>query len=35
MYNKIPYLYELNSDKNFVPLGWKPTKEYIKNGSWK
>ena len=35
IYNKIPHLHELNSDTNFISLGWKPTKEYIKNGSWK
>ena len=35
IYNQIPLLYELNSDTNFVSFGWKPTKEYIKNGSWK
>ena len=35
IYNKIPYLYELHSDTNCISLGWKPTKEYIKNGSWK
>ena len=35
IYNKISRLYELNSDTNFISLGLKPTKEYIKNGSWK
>ena len=28
-------LYELNSDASFILSGWKKTKEYIKNGSWK
>ena len=35
IYNQIPLLYELNSDTNFITLSWKPSKEYIKNGSWK
>ena len=35
IYNEIPLLYELNSDTNFITLSWKPTKEYMKNGSWK
>ena len=35
IYNQIPRLYELNSDTNFITLSGKPTKEYIKNGSWK
>ena len=28
-------LYELNSTTKFISTGWKPTKELIKNGSWK
>ena len=35
IYSQIPILYELNSDTNFISSGWKTTKEYIKNGSWK
>ena len=35
IYSQIPLLYELNSDRKFIPFGWKTTKEYIKNGSWK
>ena len=35
IYSQIPLLYELNSDTNFISSGWKTTKEYIKNGSWK
>ena len=35
IYNKITLLHELNSDTNFITLSWKPSKEYIKNGSWK
>ena len=35
IYSQIPILYELNSDTNFISPGWKTTKEYIKNGSWK
>ena len=31
----MPLLYEINSDTNFISFGWKPTKVYIKNGSWK
>ena len=35
IYSQIPLLYELNSDTKFITSGWKTTKEYIKNGSWK
>ena len=35
IYSQIPILYELNSDTKFILSGWKTTKEYIKNGSWK
>ena len=35
IYSQIPILYELNSDTKFFLSGWKITKEYIKNGSWK
>ena len=35
IYSQIPLLYERNSDTNFISSGWKTTKEYIKNGSWK
>ena len=35
IYSQIPILYELNSDTKFISSGWKTTKEYIKNGSWK
>ena len=35
IYNQISVLYEINSDTNFVSSGFKTTKEYIKNGSWK
>ena len=35
IYNQIPLLYEINSDTNFISSGFKTTKEYIKNGSWK
>ena len=35
IYSQIPMLYELNSDASFILSGWKKTKEYIKNGSWK
>ena len=31
----VPILYELNSDTKFILSGWKTTKEFIKNGSWK
>ena len=35
IYSQIAILYDLNSDTNFILSGWKTTKEYIKNGSWK
>ena len=35
IYIQIPILYELNPDTRFISSGWKTTKEYIKNGSWK
>ena len=35
IYSQIPLLYELNSDIKFSPSGWKTTKEYIKDSSWK
>ena len=35
IYSQILLLYELNSDTKFISSGWKATKEYIKNGSWK
>ena len=35
IYSQIPLLYELNSDIKFIPSGWKTTKEYIKDSSWK
>ena len=34
-FGQIPILYELNSDTKFISSGWKTTKEFIKNGSWK
>ena len=30
-----PILCKLNSDTEFISLGWKTTKKRIKNGSWK
>ena len=35
IFGQIPILYELNSDTKFISSGWKTTKEFIKNGSWK
>ena len=35
IYSQVPLLCELNSDINFISSGWKTTKEYIKNSSWK
>ena len=35
IFNQVPLVYELQSETNFVSSGWKTTKEYIKNGSWK
>ena len=35
IFGQIPILYELNSDTKFILSGWKTTKEFIKNGSWK
>ena len=35
IYNQIPLLYEINSATNFISSGFKTTKEYIKNSSWK
>ena len=35
MYSQIPILYELHSDTKLILSGWKTTKEYIKNSSWK
>ena len=35
MFGQIPKLCELNSDTKFISFGWKTTKEFIKNGSWK
>ena len=35
IFNQVPLIYELQSETNFVSSGWKTTKEYIKNGSWK
>ena len=32
---KYHLLYEPNSDTKFITSGWKTTKVYIKNGSWK
>ena len=31
----MPLLYELDSDTKLITSGWKTTKEYTKNGSWK
>ena len=35
IYSQIPLLYELSSDTKFITSGWKTTKEYIKDSSWK
>ena len=35
IFNQESLVYELQSETNFVSSGWKTTKEYIKNGSWK
>ena len=35
IFGQIPILCELNSDTKFISFGWKTTKEFIKNGSWK
>ena len=35
IYSQISLLYELNSDSKLITSGWKTTKKYIKNGSWK
>ena len=35
IFNQVSLVYELQSETNFVSSGWKTTKEYIKNGSWK
>ena len=35
IFNQVPLVHELQSEANFVSFGWKTTKEYIKNGSWK
>ena len=35
IFGQIPILYELNSDAKFISSGWKTTREFIKNGSWK
>ena len=35
MYSQIPILYELHSDTKLILSGWRTTKEYIKNSSWK
>ena len=35
LFSQVPLLYELNSTTKFISSGWKTTKEFIKNGSWK
>ena len=35
IFGQVPILYELNSDAKYISSGWKTTKEFIKNGSWK
>ena len=35
IFGQIPILYEVNSNTKFISSGWKTTKEFIKNGSWK
>ena len=35
IFNQVSLVYELQSETNFVSSGWKTTKEYMKNGSWK
>ena len=35
IFAQIPILYELDSNTKFISSGWKTTKEFIKNSSWK
>ena len=35
IFSQIPILYELDSNTKFISSGWKTSKEFIKNGSWK
>ena len=35
IFGQVPILYELNSDAKYISSGWKTTKEFNKNGSWK
>ena len=35
IFSQNPTLYELNSNTKSTAKDWKPTKELIKNGSWK
>ena len=35
IFTQIPILYELDSNTKFISSGWKTSKEFIKNGSWK
>ena len=35
IFSQNPTLYESNSSRKSTAKGWKPTKELIKNGSWK
>ena len=35
IFTQIPILYELDSNTKYFSSGWKTTKEFIKNSSWK
>ena len=35
IFTQKPILYELDSNTKFIWSGWKTTKEFLKNGSWK
>ena len=35
IFTQIPILYELDSNTKNFSSGWKTTKEFIKNSSWK